>query len=53
MPRDRKILLYCASGYRSSTAASILQQHGFENLCELGGGFAAWEAAKLPAQART
>lgn len=48
LPRGRMILVHCAGGYRSSIAASILQQRGFEDLTELAGGIAAWEAAKLP-----
>jgi rhodanese-related sulfurtransferase len=48
LPRRQKIVVHCAGGYRSSIAASILQQHGFEDLTELAGGIAAWEAAKLP-----
>lgn len=51
LPRDRKIVVHCAGGYRSSIAVSILQRHGFRNLTELAGGIAAWEAAKLPSQA--
>lgn len=48
LPRDRRILVHCAGGYRSSIAASILQQQGLTDLLELAGGIAAWEAAKLP-----
>jgi hydroxyacylglutathione hydrolase len=48
IPRDRRIAVHCAGGYRSSIAASILQQYGITNLAEMAGGFAAWEAAKLP-----
>lgn len=48
LPAGRKIVVNCAGGYRSSIAASILQQHGMEDLTELAGGIAAWEAAKLP-----
>jgi rhodanese-related sulfurtransferase/glyoxylase-like metal-dependent hydrolase (beta-lactamase superfamily II) len=51
LPHDRKIVVHCAGGYRSSVAASILQNRGFKNLAELAGGIAAWEAAKLPSQA--
>jgi hydroxyacylglutathione hydrolase len=51
LPRDRAIVVHCAGGYRSSIAVSILQKHGFENLSELAGGIAAWEAAKLPSVA--
>jgi hydroxyacylglutathione hydrolase len=48
IPRDRRIAVHCAGGYRSSIAASILQRHGITNLTEMAGGLAAWEAAKLP-----
>jgi len=48
IPRDRRIAVYCAGGYRSSIAASILQNHGITNLLEMAGGLAAWEAAQLP-----
>jgi rhodanese-related sulfurtransferase/glyoxylase-like metal-dependent hydrolase (beta-lactamase superfamily II) len=48
IPRDRRIAIHCAGGYRSSIGASILHQYGITNLVELAGGLAAWEAAKLP-----
>ena len=48
VPRDRRVLVHCAGGYRSSIAASILHQHGITNLAEIAGGLAAWEVAQLP-----
>ena len=48
IPRDRRIAVHCAGGYRSSIAASILHRYGITNLTEMAGGLAAWEAAKLP-----
>jgi hydroxyacylglutathione hydrolase len=48
LPRDRPILVYCAGGYRSSIAASLLQRNGFAHVSEIAGGIAAWEAANLP-----
>jgi len=51
LPRDRALLVYCAGGYRSAIAASLLQSHGFERVGEIAGGIAGWEAAKLPVQA--
>jgi glyoxylase-like metal-dependent hydrolase (beta-lactamase superfamily II)/rhodanese-related sulfurtransferase len=47
LPKDRPVLVYCAGGYRSSIAASLLKRGGFDSVCELAGGIAAWEAAKL------
>ena len=51
LPKDRPLLLYCAGGYRSSVAASLLQRSGFHSVAEIAGGFAAWEAANLPVAA--
>jgi hydroxyacylglutathione hydrolase len=48
LPKNRSLLVYCAGGYRSSIAASLLQGGGFDPVCEIAGGIAAWEAAKLP-----
>jgi rhodanese-related sulfurtransferase/glyoxylase-like metal-dependent hydrolase (beta-lactamase superfamily II) len=48
IPRDRRVAVHCAGGYRSSIAASILHQYGITNLIEMAGGIAAWNAAKLP-----
>ncbi len=48
VPRERRLAVHCAGGYRSSIATSILQQYGITNVIELAGGLAAWEAAKLP-----
>ena len=48
VPRDRRIAVHCAGGYRSSIAASILHQYGITHLTELAGGLAAWEAVQLP-----
>jgi len=48
LPRDRPLILYCAGGYRSSMAASLLQREGFTHISEIAGGITAWETAKLP-----
>jgi hydroxyacylglutathione hydrolase len=48
LPKDRPLLLYCAGGYRSSIAASMLASRGFANVSEMAGGIAAWETAHLP-----
>jgi hydroxyacylglutathione hydrolase len=47
LPNRRPLLVYCAGGYRSSIAASLLKHFGFASVSELAGGIAAWEAAKL------
>jgi rhodanese-related sulfurtransferase/glyoxylase-like metal-dependent hydrolase (beta-lactamase superfamily II) len=48
LPKDRPLLVYCAGGYRSSIAASLLQREGFTRVSEIAGGIAAWETAQLP-----
>ncbi len=45
---DQPLAVTCASGYRSSIAASILLQHGFRELFNVTGGMDAWKAAGLP-----
>jgi hydroxyacylglutathione hydrolase len=50
LPKDRPLLVYCAGGYRSSIAASLLRRSGFERVSEIAGGVAGWEAANLPVQ---
>jgi hydroxyacylglutathione hydrolase len=40
--------LICGSGYRSSVAASVLQRAGRDELVNVIGGMAAWQAAGLP-----
>jgi rhodanese-related sulfurtransferase len=47
LPADRPLLLFCAGGYRSSIAASLLESRGFA-VQELAGGITAWEKAGLP-----
>jgi rhodanese-related sulfurtransferase len=48
----RPIVVYCAGGYRSSAAASLLRAHGFERVADILGGFEAWRAAGLPIEPR-
>jgi rhodanese-related sulfurtransferase len=50
LPKGRPLLVYCAGGYRSSIAASLLQRKGFDHVSEIAGGIGGWEAAKLPVE---
>lgn len=45
---NKTYYLYCAGGYRSVIAASILKARGFDNLVDIAGGFAAIKKANLP-----
>jgi rhodanese-related sulfurtransferase len=44
----KKLVLYCASAWRSALAAQTLQVMGVPNVCHLEGGFSAWKKAQLP-----
>jgi hydroxyacylglutathione hydrolase len=48
LDRDKPVVVYCASGYRSSLAASLLQASGFRAVHNVPGGYAAWTAAGFP-----
>ena len=49
-PADRRVVVLCAGGYRSSIAASMLQRLGVSEVSEIAGGLTAWEAAQLPVE---
>ena len=39
---DAPTVVYCAGGYRSSVAASVLRRAGFTDVSDLVGGYGAW-----------
>jgi hydroxyacylglutathione hydrolase len=41
----RPVVIYCAGGYRSSIAASLLRSSGFADVSDLIGGYQGWLAA--------
>ena len=45
LPKSRSLAIICASGYRSSLAASFLQGRGFQGLQNVMGGMAAYAEA--------
>jgi hydroxyacylglutathione hydrolase len=47
VPKDRPIVVGCASGYRSSIGASVLLNRGFREISDLVGGMNAWHASQL------
>jgi glyoxylase-like metal-dependent hydrolase (beta-lactamase superfamily II)/rhodanese-related sulfurtransferase len=51
IPTDRPVVTYCAGGWRSSVAASMLRRQGNPDVSDLLGGFAAWTATHQPANA--
>jgi hydroxyacylglutathione hydrolase len=46
--RNKPVVVYCASGYRSSLATSLLQANGFQKVQNVPGSYAAWTAARFP-----
>ncbi|MGD9794317.1 MAG: rhodanese-like domain-containing protein [Acidimicrobiia bacterium] len=44
-------VVYCAGGYRSAIAASLLRAHGFVDVSDLIGGYTAWMAQSADALA--
>jgi rhodanese-related sulfurtransferase len=46
--KEKPVIVSCATGNRSGSAASVLRKHGFTNVVNLSGGIAAWQQAGLP-----
>jgi glyoxylase-like metal-dependent hydrolase (beta-lactamase superfamily II)/rhodanese-related sulfurtransferase len=51
VPAGRPVVAYCAGGWRSSVAASLLRHNGFTDVSDLLGGFAAWQTMNEPVSA--
>ncbi len=49
LPRDHDIAVYCASGYRSTIAASLLRGAGFDRVASMPDGIETW-AQLLPVE---
>ena len=43
--RDKRVVIYCASGNRSALAAETLQQMGYADVASMSGGFRGWVEA--------
>ncbi len=50
LPRDRRLVVICRSGHRSSRATALLLRSGFDAV-NLDGGMRAWANAGLPLEA--
>jgi rhodanese-related sulfurtransferase len=48
LPRDRPLMLICASGRRSLAAGQFLVNQGFGAVANVEGGSIAWVRARLP-----
>lgn len=47
LSKNKPTAVYCASGYRASIGASLLQDLGFKDVRNVPGSWEAWTAAKL------
>jgi hydroxyacylglutathione hydrolase len=50
LEKNKPTAVICAGGYRSSAAASLLQNQGFSNLINVAGGTSAWVSAGYPVE---
>ncbi len=48
---DKKLVLFCAMGWRSALATKALKDMGFDDVCHIEGGFTAWRDAGAPVEA--
>lgn len=48
VPRNKKLVVHCAGGYRSMMACSILKARGYENIIDVRGGFNAIKKTAIP-----
>ncbi len=48
----KRLLFYCASGWRSALAADTAQRMGIERVAHIDGGFTAWKEAGGPVEQR-
>ncbi len=48
--KQKPVIAYCARGNQSAQAVAILRKHGYANVFNLSGGFAAWQEAGLPVE---
>lgn len=49
----KRLILYCASAWRSALATETLQKMGLPRVSHLEGGFSAWKKADLPTQEKS
>ena len=48
LDKTKPVMVYCAAGGRSGSAASQLSKLGFKNVYDLSGGIRAWRSAGKP-----
>lgn len=48
IPKDKKVIIHCASGKRSARACEMLKDKGLKELYNLEGGILKWQAEGYP-----
>lgn len=48
LDENKKYLIYCQSGHRSGQALDIMEELGFREVYNMGGGIVQWESEGLP-----
>ena len=48
LPRDRPLLMMCASGSRSAAATAYLLRSGYPDVVNVAGGITEWQRSGLP-----
>jgi len=46
IPSDKRLVLYCASGYRAAIGTSLLRRAGLQQGLRSGCGLAAWVSSR-------
>ncbi|MFN4986612.1 MAG: rhodanese-like domain-containing protein [Ignavibacteria bacterium] len=46
--KDKQVLVYCARGGRSASAAEKMSSWGWKNVTNMTGGYTSWSSAGLP-----
>jgi len=50
--KAKPVIVHCGSGQSAGAAVATLKKHGFAQVVNLSGGFAAWQQAGLPVEKR-
>ena len=48
VPRGGKVYIFCGSGLRATTSASLLAREGWDNLVVVLGGLSGWTSVSCP-----
>jgi rhodanese-related sulfurtransferase len=48
--KAKPVIVHCGDGNRAGGGIALLRKHGFANVVNLSGGYAAWQQAGLPVE---